>query len=25
MLTNQLGYVKYGENKRFRWDALVEI
>jgi predicted phosphohydrolase len=25
MLTNQLGYVKYGENRRFRWDALVEI
>lgn len=25
MLTNQLGYVKYRENKGFRWDALVEI
>lgn len=25
MLTNQLGYVKYGENKGFRWDAIIEI
>ncbi len=25
MLTNQLGYVKYGENKGFRLDAVIEV
>lgn len=25
MLTNQLGYVKYGEHKAFRGDAFIEI